>query len=118
MPETGTQGFSGHGQLVTLLLKMKRYMTIHSICNASIFLTTSSLTNGLFKGVLLNFQIFRNFLYFFFISSAIPFWLGNILYMTFNIFNVLRLVLSYIIRSILVNAPFAGEKNVCSAVAG
>lgn len=55
---------------------------------------------------------------FFFISSAIPFWLRNILYMTFNIFNVLRLVLSYIIRSILVNAPFAGEKNVCSAVAG
>lgn len=62
LPETRTQGFSGYGQLVTVLLKMKRYMTIHSIYNTLIFLTISSLISGLFKDVLLNFQIFRNFL--------------------------------------------------------
>ena len=70
LPETRTQGFSGYGQLVTLLLKMKRYMTkkkktymtIHSIYDTLIFLKIASLINGLFKDVLLNFQIFRNFL--------------------------------------------------------
>ena len=61
LPETRTQDFSGYGQLVTLLLKMKTYMTIHSIYTL-IFLTIASLINGLFKDVLLNFQIFRNFL--------------------------------------------------------
>lgn len=62
LPETRTQGFSGYGQLVTLLLKMKMYMTIHSIYDTLIFLKIASLINGLFKDVLLNFQIFRNFL--------------------------------------------------------
>ena len=62
LPETRTQGFSGYGQLVTLLLKMKTYMTMHSIYDTLIFLTIASLINGLFKDVLLNFQIFRNFL--------------------------------------------------------
>ena len=51
----------------------------------------------------------------FFMSSAIPFLLGNILYMTFNLFQYIET--SSIIWSILVNAPLAGEKNVCSAVA-
>lgn len=101
LPETRTQGFSGYGQLVTLLLKMKRYMTKKKkkkrkgtwlfiqfmILWFSLRLLLWSMDCLKMCCLISKYlEIFSSFL----MSSAIPFWLGNILYMTFNLFQCIE----------------------------
>ena len=76
----------------------------------------SSLTNVLFKDMLLHFPIFENFLVSYFFNFKYNFiWLGSNLYMILTFLNLLTLALYAQHMVNWANVPFAGEKNMYSA---